>query len=116
MDLPCGDYDLLARYYLEDPWGPWRDNLHAAIIARELRVTRTGKRANLDDFMYMQPERRRQKNLTGLVDALKAMAGGHRVHISEYKPPKRGKRGRPGKTGSPARGAVRPTTHRTRKG
>jgi hypothetical protein len=115
-DLPAQDFDLLARFYAESPWGSWRDNLHAAIIARELRIQRTGKRANLDDFMFMLPDVRRKKNLTGLVDALKAMAGGHRIHISEWKPPKRGKRGRPGKTSSTPRSAVRPTTKRTRQG
>lgn len=45
------------RFWLEEPWGPWRDNLHAAMICRELRrpqVT-SGATIRLDDFMIRQP-------------------------------------------------------------
>lgn len=117
-ELPAGDLDLLTRYYSEEPWGSWRDNIHAAIIAREVRQgrARKGQRVKLDDFMVTAPETRRRRHLTGLVDALKAMGGGKRVHKSEYKPPKRGKRGRSSKTGGPSRSSVGATADRAGKG
>jgi hypothetical protein len=116
--LPTTDFDLLQRFYAFEPWGAWRDNLHAAIIAREVVMTRLrpGTRApDLEKFMVMDPEQRRQRHLGGFVEALKAMAGGKRKHISELKPVKRGKRGS-GKTSRTPGSAVRPAVHRAGKG
>jgi hypothetical protein len=42
------------RYFEVEPWGPWRDNLHAAVIAREVRrtmQTKRGSKISLDQFM-----------------------------------------------------------------
>lgn len=91
--LPADDYELLERYFAEEPWGPWRDNMHAAIIAAELRHLRNPKStAKHSDFLLVHPERRRRGNLKALVDALRAMAGGRRKHVSEVKPRKRSRR------------------------
>lgn len=93
--LPSDDYELLERYFAEEPWGPWRDNMHAAIIATEIRRMRNPKTtAKSSDFLLVHPERRRRGNLKALVDALRAMAGGQRKHVSEVKPRKRSSRRR----------------------
>lgn len=56
--MPSADYELLARYWLQEPWGPWRDNLHAAIIARAVVSphVKKGTRIDLADFMLRHPE------------------------------------------------------------
>lgn len=45
------------QYWLEEPWGPWRDNLHTAMICRELRRPQVtaGTPVRLDDFMVKRP-------------------------------------------------------------
>jgi hypothetical protein len=92
--MPARDVVLLSRYWAEEPWGAWRDNLHAAIIAREVaRLTRRrGARIELKDFMVVNTERRRQDAQSSLVAALKAIAV------------PRAPRDRSGKTGRKARG------------
>ena len=47
-------------YWSVEPWGPFRDNLHAAIVAREVRRpwVRKGTRIDLDGFMVKAPEQR----------------------------------------------------------
>jgi hypothetical protein len=76
-NIPAEDYDLLLAYWDEEPWGAWRDNLHAAIIAREVRRPwlKQGAADSLDGFMVVNPEVRRKNRLQGLVEALRAMAG-----------------------------------------
>jgi hypothetical protein len=115
LALPAEDFDLLVRYYGEEPWGAWRDNLHAAIIAREVRAGRAKGRINLDDFMVVDKRRKAQANMGKFVEALRAMAGGKSVKSSELKKA-RGARGRPGKAGSTPGSAVRATAHRARQG
>jgi hypothetical protein len=97
-DLPAADLILLDRYWQAEPWGPWRDNLHAAIIAREVRrpYLRRGAKNPLDDFMVMQPARRAELAAeqaraasAALVDMLRAVAR------------KRGAGDRPSKTSRP---------------
>ena len=84
--MPATDYDLLCRYFAAEPWGPWRDNLHAAIIAREVRRTLTHKqRIDLQQFMVTPPEQRDRGSVQQFIAALKAMAG-PRKHISELAP------------------------------
>lgn len=75
--LPAADVQLLARYWEEEPWGAWRDNLHAAMICREIRRAYYADRriGPLDPFMIRKQEERRAQNLGGLVAALRAMAG-----------------------------------------
>ena len=102
-DLPANDVELLRRYWLEEPWGAWRDNIHAAIIAREiwrLPWTTKGKTPPskpLEPWMVMDDEKRRRGHVQGFRDLLIGMAGGIRRHVSEVKQPKR-KRRRKGRT------------------
>lgn len=44
--------DLLIRYWDMEPWGPWRDNFHAAVISRAVYRTVTNDQVNLDQFMF----------------------------------------------------------------
>lgn len=83
QEMPARDYELLHRYWMVEPWGPWRDNVHAALIAGEVRRPnlKKGVRLQLDDFMLRHPddvaaerELRRRKATSGLFQALKAMA------------------------------------------
>lgn len=48
------------KYWNEEPWGPWRDNLHTAIIAREIRRGRVKPNAHIDmeQFMVKNPKER----------------------------------------------------------
>lgn len=59
-DLPATDYDLLWKYWKKEPWGPYRDNLHSAIIAREVRRGNFKGPHVLDQFMVMDQEDQEQ--------------------------------------------------------
>jgi hypothetical protein len=82
-DMPARDVELMWRYWNEEPWGSWRDNIHAALIAAEVRRpnVKQGMKVRLDDFMLRHPEdreaeltaKRREAN-RNLYNALKAMA------------------------------------------
>jgi hypothetical protein len=45
------------KYWEEEPWGPWRDNLHTAMVAREIRRTVFKSGLSLEGFMYTNPYR-----------------------------------------------------------
>lgn len=99
-DLPPQDFDLLLRYWLEEPWGPWRDNLHAAIIAREarrFRMKHPNARIDLRQFFFDNPAKRRAMNVATFTQMLRGMAGGVRKHVSQaVKRPVRRRRKREG--------------------
>ena len=50
-DIGASDIDMLTRYWNEEPWGSLRDNLHAALIAREVRSTAFKGKHEVKDFM-----------------------------------------------------------------
>jgi hypothetical protein len=60
------------KYWEEEPWGPWRDNLHTAILAREVRRSRVkpNTKIDMDQFMVRTPTDRKanaeEKMLAGL--------------------------------------------------
>lgn len=62
------------RYWDEEPWGPWRDNLHTAIIAKEIRRVWSERAAKLDDFFYRLPDDRRVDGRMNVINVLKAIA------------------------------------------
>jgi hypothetical protein len=81
--MPVRDVDLLAKYWLHEPWGAWRDNLHTAILASEFirPYLKKGARISLDTFMLRHPdevaEERQAKSKAAarnLFKVLKAMA------------------------------------------
>jgi hypothetical protein len=74
---------LTARAYRDwqlfweaEPWGPVRDNLHAAIIASEIRRPQMakGKTGSLDDFMLQSADERRAKRKSGMLSFLRGIA------------------------------------------
>lgn len=74
-ELGASDVDLLRRYWMEEPWGPWRDNLHAALIAREVRRANFQGRHELLDFMVIPPEKRQATfSRNSLFDFFKSIA------------------------------------------
>lgn len=81
------DVALLARYWNEEPWGPVRDNMHAALIAREVRRPwlKDPSKNSLDDFMIMQREARieqqREEQTRSIFQALRGM--GKRIRSSD---------------------------------
>lgn len=86
--MPARDYELLLRYWQQEPWGPWRDNLHAAVIAAEVRRPhlKKGKKVQLDDFMLRHPddvaeeqEAKRRAATRNLFQLFKAVAKPKRV-------------------------------------
>lgn len=82
QSIPQRVYAGWQRYFEYEPWGPWRDNVHAGIIAREIRKMRGGK-ASVDDFMVRHPEERAESARTNLSTAL--MAGASKVSAAEAK-------------------------------
>ena len=83
-DLPADDFDLLVLYFETEPWGAWRDNFHAAMIAREVRRIRwPNSNLALKQWFFINPVRRAAENVETFKYALMAMAGGIRKHVSE---------------------------------
>lgn len=69
-------YLTWARFWREEPWGPWRDNVHAAIIAREIlkgRLKRGARVPPLDSFMLVDPDTRRRENRAGVLAMLRVV-------------------------------------------
>jgi hypothetical protein len=52
-----------SRYWNEEPWGAHRDNIHAAMLAIELRrpQSKKGVKLKIDDFMWKLPDDPDQK-------------------------------------------------------
>lgn len=76
MSLTQREYLNWLKYWEDEPWGPYRDNLHAAMIAREVQrpQLRKGTKSKLDDFMVTNPEKRQRAATGNLVDFLKLIA------------------------------------------
>lgn len=56
--MPARDYAMLQLYWQHEPWGAWRDNLHTAMLAREVLRPhmKKGAQLNLSDFMIQHPD------------------------------------------------------------
>lgn len=63
------------KYWDVEPWGPWRENMHAAILARAILTPhlKKGAKVNLDDFMLMHPDVRKSKEQKQATQALMSM-------------------------------------------
>lgn len=92
LEIGSSDYDLLQKYWRFEPWGPWRDNMHMAILAREIRRSAFGFKNDppLDNFFVMDPIEREQLELSkgirakkGIMEGMKALAGGMKKKASE---------------------------------
>lgn len=64
------------KYWDVEPWGAKRDNLHAAIIAREIRrpQMRAGARVTLEEFMVRDPRERQREASSNLLYWLRSVA------------------------------------------
>jgi hypothetical protein len=64
------------KYWAAEPWGPWRDNLHAAMIARELRrpQAKRGARVTIEEFMVRDPAERVRSGNRNLLTWLRSVA------------------------------------------
>ncbi len=71
--MGASDFDLLQRYWIEEPWGAYRDNVHAAIIAREVRRGTIKGAHAIKDFMLQTAERKAQEDRGGFFGAFRAM-------------------------------------------
>ncbi|MBA3562898.1 MAG: hypothetical protein H0W33_02600 [Gammaproteobacteria bacterium] len=79
-DLGLTELTRWGRYWAEEPWGPWRDNLHAAIVSRELRRLlmrrgggRGGRTVDLDQFMLRLPSARKTERAAGFLGWLRTV-------------------------------------------
>ena len=65
------------EYYRVEPWGAFRDNLHAGIIAAQvvnMTPRKNAKPVKATDFLIEDREERQQKNMSGAVGMLRAIA------------------------------------------
>ena len=92
--LTARAYRKWQLYWEQEPWGPWRDNLHAAIVAREVRrpYTKKGTSVKLEPFMVRSPDERKKEGVDGLFSML-AMAA-TKVKKGEVKAKPRSKKRR----------------------
>lgn len=85
-----------AAYWREEPWGPWRDNIHAAIIAREVlrgRLKKGVSAPKLDTWILVDPRTRARENRAGFVAMLRVV-GRSRADVKKATKGKRKKRAR----------------------
>lgn len=64
------DLDEMAAYWASEPWGAFRDNIHAAQICAliaNVNRKRTTPPFSHEDFMLMNAEERAQKRRRGVV-------------------------------------------------
>lgn len=53
LELPQREIARWQRYWNEEPWGPYRDNMHAAMIVSELLKPHLKEGANVSIKHYM---------------------------------------------------------------
>ena len=74
--MSARELDDWARYYAQEPWGAVRDNMHAGLIAAEIRAPRIKRGKKLPtykDFMFRDAETARAERRAGTVKALAAL-------------------------------------------
>lgn len=72
--MSARSYAGWQKYWAEEPWGSWRDNLHTSLIAREVRRTKTPSFQKLDVFFYKNPITEAQSAEQKVFSALATMA------------------------------------------
>lgn len=86
-ELPYRELREWVEEYRRDPWGTWRDNSHAAMIATMIGNAFRGKDSRpltVEDFMLVDPEtaeqrkaERRSRANKSLIAALSVVAKVH---------------------------------------
>lgn len=76
LELPERELLRWHRYWEAEPWGPYRDNLHAAMIVTELLKPhlKKGVKLNLSDYLLVSAEERRQKDTRDAARQLSVLA------------------------------------------
>lgn len=75
--LPVSEYRGWLRYWNEEPWGPWRDNAHAGVIASVLANIHRKKGApafKYDQFLLKNERFAKEDEMAALPAKLRAMA------------------------------------------
>jgi hypothetical protein len=69
-------YHKWERYWLDEPWGPWRDNLHVAILGRAFAepYLKRGARVDMDRFMIRRRDQDAPNRVTNFIRALFRMS------------------------------------------
>lgn len=67
--MPQRVFEGWRRYWNEEPWGAWRENLHTAVLAREIAKTVPRRRSTpeLKDFFYRNPFGQKQPSNVPMV-------------------------------------------------
>lgn len=75
--LPMSDLQQLGLYWSVEPWGPWRDNVHAGQIITaiyEASLKKLRRPPSWKDFMLRPREEKQAENRGSLLSALRMMA------------------------------------------
>jgi len=73
----ASDVDRVTAYFHREPWGPLRDNMHAALIVANIRNIFRGKNSRqvkLEDFMFVDKSEHKKKSLAGFVSWARGLA------------------------------------------
>ena len=71
------EFLMWQEYYKLAPFGQWRDNWHAAIIAQTIAAVNTPKNRkppNIEDYIYMDIETYRARQTKKVMDSWRELA------------------------------------------
>jgi hypothetical protein len=70
------DYEGEWLYWQEEPWGPYRDNLHFAMLCREVirPYLRKGAKVQIEDFMLRPEEQKKASRVDAFLQQLFAIS------------------------------------------
>lgn len=71
--LPAREFEAWSRYWNEEPWGPYRDNLHAAMLAVQFirpHLKEGSKVPPISEFMFKLPDTKSKSGFGMLVATL----------------------------------------------
>ncbi|HXI99561.1 MAG TPA: hypothetical protein VNG73_11510 [Gemmatimonadaceae bacterium] len=75
--LPARELERWYRYWIEEPWGPYRDNMHAALIAIEMRrpqLPEGSRSPSIADFMLEHVEDQKARQNAKMIALLETNA------------------------------------------
>lgn len=76
LELPEREIRRWWLYWTEEPWGPYRDNWHAAQLCAAVLAPhmREGSRAAVRDFMFEHPDDTKQREREAFIASLDSTA------------------------------------------
>ena len=72
-ELPGREFEAWSRYWNEEPWGPYRDNLHAAMLAVQIirpHLKEGTKVPPIGEFMFVKPDKKPASGFGALIATL----------------------------------------------